>query len=111
MVERCFPGRPQVLQGLTQEIYTPLGTAYVTVNYYQNKPVEVFVTLGKTGSTERSFCEALARIISISLQHGVPMGILTRQLRGISSDTAFGVGPQKILSVPDAVGRVLEEAI
>jgi ribonucleoside-diphosphate reductase alpha chain len=32
-----------------------------------------------------------------------------RQLRGISSDRAVGLGPNKVLSVPDAIGLALEE--
>jgi ribonucleoside-diphosphate reductase alpha chain len=32
-----------------------------------------------------------------------------KQLRGISSDRAVGLGPNKVLSVPDAVGLALEE--
>jgi ribonucleoside-diphosphate reductase alpha chain len=32
-----------------------------------------------------------------------------RQLRGISSDRAVGLGPNKVLSVPDAIGIALEE--
>ena len=31
-----------------------------------------------------------------------------RQLRGISSDRAVGLGPNKVLSVPDAVGIAIE---
>jgi ribonucleoside-diphosphate reductase alpha chain len=32
-----------------------------------------------------------------------------RQLRGISSDRAVGLGPNKVLSVPDAIGIAIEE--
>jgi ribonucleoside-diphosphate reductase alpha chain len=32
-----------------------------------------------------------------------------RQLRGISSDKAVGLGPNKVMSVPDAIGLALEE--
>lgn len=32
-----------------------------------------------------------------------------RQLRGISSDRAVGLGPNKVLSMPDAVGIALEQ--
>ena len=32
-----------------------------------------------------------------------------KQLRGISSDRAVGLGPNKVLSVPDAIGIALEE--
>jgi ribonucleoside-diphosphate reductase alpha chain len=31
-----------------------------------------------------------------------------RQLRGISSDRAVGLGPNKVLSVPDAIGIAIE---
>ena len=34
---------------------------------------------------------------------------LHRQLRGIGSDRAVGLGPNKVLSVPDAIGIALEE--
>jgi ribonucleoside-diphosphate reductase alpha chain len=32
-----------------------------------------------------------------------------RQLRGIASDRVVGLGPKKILSVPDAIGMALED--
>src|SRR5436305_5153907 len=32
-----------------------------------------------------------------------------KQLRGISSDRAVGLGPNKVLSVPDAIGIAIEE--
>jgi ribonucleoside-diphosphate reductase alpha chain len=32
-----------------------------------------------------------------------------RQLRGIASDKAIGLGPNKVLSVPDAIGIALEK--
>ena len=37
------------------------------------------------------------------------MAQIHRQLRGISSDRAVGLGPAKVLSVPDAIGIALEE--
>lgn len=103
-----FNSRPEVMQGATDAIETPEGTAYVTVNYHEGNPSEVFVTLGHSGTTVRSMTEAIARLCSIALQHGVPLRALTRQLRGISSEQAMGLGPNKILSIPDAVGRIME---
>ena len=38
-----------------------------------------------------------------------PRALVHRQLRGISSDRAVGLGPNKVLSVPDAIGVALEE--
>jgi ribonucleoside-diphosphate reductase alpha chain len=52
--------------------------------------------------------EALGRLISLALRSGIPMKEIYRQLRGISSDRVIGLGPNKVLSVPDAVGIAIE---
>jgi len=52
--------------------------------------------------------EAMGRLISLALRSGIPMKELHRQLRGISSDRVIGLGPSKIMSVPDAVGIAIE---
>jgi len=96
------------MEGQTDAVETPLGTAYVTINMYDGLPSEVFVVLGKAGSTERSMTEAIGRLCSTALQYGTPLTALSRQLRGISSEEAYGLGANKVLSVPDAVGKVME---
>lgn len=101
--------RPQVLQGTTRQVETGSGTVYVTVNEHEGRPVEVFATLGRCGSEERALTEAIGRLLSEALQSGIPVTKLRRKLRGISSEATVGLGPNKVLSVPDAIGRVLEE--
>jgi ribonucleoside-diphosphate reductase alpha chain len=51
----------------------------------------------------------MGRMISLALRSGIPLMEVHRQLRGISSDRAVGLGPNKVLSVPDAIGLALEE--
>src|SRR5689334_21500782 len=53
--------------------------------------------------------EAMGRLISLALRSGIPIDRVIRQLRGISSDRAVGLGPNKVLSVPDAIGIAIEE--
>src|SRR5436309_7651274 len=53
--------------------------------------------------------EAVGRLISLGLRSGIPMREIYRQLRGISSDRAVGLGPNKVLSVPDAIGIAIEK--
>jgi ribonucleoside-diphosphate reductase alpha chain len=53
--------------------------------------------------------EAMGRLISLALRSGIPLPEIHRQLRGISSDRAVGLGPNKVLSAPDAIGIALEE--
>jgi len=43
------------------------------------------------------------------LRSGIPLKEIYRQLRGISSDRAVGLGPHKVLSVPDAIGIAFEK--
>ena len=43
------------------------------------------------------------------MRSGIPLLEIHRQLRGIASDRAVGLGPKKILSVPDAIGMALED--
>ncbi|MDQ3951186.1 MAG: response regulator SirA, partial [Gemmatimonadota bacterium] len=52
--------------------------------------------------------EAVGRLISLALRSGIPLSEVHKQLRGISSDRAVGLGPNKVLSVPDAIGIALE---
>ena len=66
------------------------------------------MSLGKAGGALMADVEALGRLISLALRSGIPIKEIYRQLRGISSDRVIGLGPNKILSVPDAVGIAIE---
>jgi len=101
--------RPEVLRGSTRRVETPLGTLYVTITEDdKGQPFEVFMTLGKAGGALMADVESLGRLISLALRSGIPIKEIYRQLRGISSDRVIGLGPNKILSVPDAVGIAIE---
>ena len=75
----------------------------------KGQPFEVFITLGKAGGSAMADAEAMGRLISLALRSGIPLMEIHRQLRGISSDRAVGLGPNKVLSVPDAIGIAIEE--
>ncbi len=101
--------RPELLRGTTRRLETPLGTLYVTVTEDdRGQPFEVFMSLGKAGGALMADVEALGRLISLALRSGIPMKEIYRQLRGISSDRTIGLGANKVLSVPDAVGIAIE---
>jgi ribonucleoside-diphosphate reductase alpha chain len=101
--------RPQALHGTTRKMRSPLGDLYVTVNEDEDDhPFEVFATLGKAGGAAMAHAEAIGRLISLALRSGIPMDDVIGQLRGISCDRAVGLGPTKVLSMPDAVAQVLQ---
>jgi ribonucleoside-diphosphate reductase alpha chain len=75
----------------------------------RGQPFEVFINLGKAGGAAMADAEAMGRLISLALRSGIPIREVHRQLRGIASDKAIGLGPNKVLSVPDAIGIALEK--
>ncbi len=102
--------RPAVLRGHTRRIESPLGAMHVTINEdEQGRPFEVFVALGKTGGAAMADAEAIGRLISLALRSGISLRDVHKQLRGISSDRAVGLGPNKVLSGPDAIAQVIEK--
>jgi ribonucleoside-diphosphate reductase alpha chain len=107
---RAKRSRPDKLRGTTTRYETPLGTMFVNITEDdRGQPFEVFINLGKAGGSAMADAEAMGRLISLALRSGIPLMEIHRQLRGIASDRVVGLGPKKILSVPDAIGMALED--
>ncbi|HYS61764.1 MAG TPA: adenosylcobalamin-dependent ribonucleoside-diphosphate reductase, partial [Gemmatimonadales bacterium] len=107
---RAKRSRPDLLKGATRRVETPLGTMYVNITEDdKGQPFEVFISLGKAGGALMADVEAIGRLISLALRSGIPLREVYRQLRGISSDRVGGLGPNKVLSVPDAIGIAIEK--
>ncbi len=107
---RAKRSRPDLLKGATRRVETPLGTMYVNITEDdKNQPFEVFISLGKAGGALMADVEAMGRLISLALRSGIPLKEIHRQLRGISSDRVVGLGPNKVMSVPDAIGIAIEK--
>ncbi len=107
---RAKRARPDKLRSTSIRKETPLGTMYVHISEDERgQPFEVFINLGKAGGSAMADAEAMGRMISLAMRSGIPLMEIHRQLRGISSDRAVGLGPNKVLSVPDAIGMALHE--
>ncbi|MGQ0538283.1 MAG: TSCPD domain-containing protein, partial [Gemmatimonadaceae bacterium] len=107
---RAKRARPDRLRSTSIRKDTPLGTMYVHISEDERaQPFEVFISLGKAGGSAMADAEAIGRLISLALRSGIPLMEIHRQLRGISSDRPVGLGPNKVLSVPDAIGMALYE--
>jgi len=106
--------RPNILHGETLQITSPVGKSYVTINRNGGEePFEVFINTGKAGSEVFAVSEAIGRLISYTLRLASPvaprerLAELARQLNGIGGGRSLGFGPNRVLSLPDAVGRAL----
>ncbi|RME22242.1 MAG: TSCPD domain-containing protein, partial [Deltaproteobacteria bacterium] len=106
---RVKRSRPRVLKGTTIKWPSPLGDLYVTINEDEDgQPFEVFCTVGKAGGAANADSEAIGRLISLALRHGLPLEEVRDQLRGISCDRTVGYGPNKVLSAPDGIAQALD---
>ena len=60
---------------------------YITVGMYKNgQPGEVFITMAKEGSTLSGVMDSFALVLSIGLQHGVPLEVFASKLAHTSFD-------------------------
>ncbi len=102
--------RPQVTKGKTYRMQTEMGTLYITINEDDEGLIEVFVHLGKSGSSVMAFTEAIGRLISLALRSGVNPNEIVKQLKGIKSSTPIRQEDGSVVfSVPDAIARSLEK--
>ncbi len=104
--------RPEVVRGETRVMTTGCGKLYVTINFDDRGPFEVFGNMGKAGGCAASQTEALARMISLALRSGIPPEHIIKQLKGISCHMpAWEPGGGKILSCADAFAKALERCL
>lgn len=108
--------RPNVLNGKTYRILTPLGKAFVTINEDGDGNIfEVFINVGRAGSDITADAEAIGRLISLNFRiptdyssSQVAQEVIS-QLRGIGGSNSAGFGAERVRSLADAVAKVLEQ--
>ena len=100
--------RPDVIYGFTQKIATGLGVLFLTVNEVDNKPFEVFATIGKSGGSITAKAEAIGRLVSLALRSGVGVREIVEQLKGIGGENPKFMKKHLVKSIPDAIAYVFE---
>jgi ribonucleoside-diphosphate reductase alpha chain len=101
--------RPETLEGFTTKIRTGMGHLYVTVTEYDGRPFEVFATIGKSGKSTMAKTEAIGRLISLALRSGVTVDNIIEQVKGIRGEHTVFHNGELVLSIPDAIGQILEQ--
>ena len=101
--------RPEILEGFTSKMNTGYGQLYVTVTEYEGQPFEVFATIGKSGRSTTAKTEAIGRLVSLAFRSGVHVEKVVEQLKGIGGEHPVFQEGGLVLSIPDAIGRVLEK--
>ena len=101
---------PQEAWGMRIRKKADVGYVYTSVfRDADNEPVEVFVTIGKTGGYVAGAAEVTGRLASRALKYGASLEEIASDLVGISCGTPYGMGADSVLSAFDAVGKSLVE--
>jgi len=101
---------PIVASGIRIKKKCDVGSVYSSIFYEENDgPVEVFVTLGKSGGYLAAAAEVTGRLASLALKYGATLDEISEQLVGISCGQKVGMGNGAVLSMFDAVGKSILE--
>jgi len=101
--------RPETLRSRTTKLRTGLGSLFVTITEHDGKPFEVFATLGKSGTSTTAKTEAIGRLVSLALRHDIDVQEVIDQLKDIGGDHPIAWADGVIMSIPDAVAKVLQK--
>ncbi len=102
---------PDTRQATTHKFSVGGHEGYITVGQYEDgQPGEIFITLGKAGSTLAGFADAFATAISFALQHGVELRFLVDKFTHVRFEPSGFTGNREIplaKSIVDYVFRWL----
>ena len=98
---------PDVRGGNTFK-FRGINNLYIIINELNNKPVELFVTAGKSGRVINGLVTGIGRLVSLVLKSGTSPKLVTKALEGIETGDFYTnslVG--RTNSICDAIGKTL----
>jgi len=110
----AYRKRPPVMRGRTVQSNVGCGPLYITLNEDESgTPFEVFFKLGKSGSCQQSYLEALGVAISVGLRYGADPEKFIEKFEGMrcpNPKMRDGSGPTT-LSCADGISQGLAKAL
>jgi len=103
---------PDERAGITHHFSIAGHEGYLTVGLYPNgQPGEIFIRMAKEGSTIAGLMECFGTVVSVSLQHGVPLRVLCGKLSHTRFEPSGWTGNQELgyaKSIMDYLFRCME---
>jgi len=105
---------PKRRRGRTLEASVAGHLVIVTTGEYEDGTLgEIFIDMHKEGAAFRSLMNCFAILVSLCLQHGVPLSLLVKRFTGVSFEPCGRVsghrGIEQASSVVDYIFRALSE--
>lgn len=103
---------PHERAAITHHFFVGGHEGYLTVGLYPNgEPGEIFIRMAKEGSTIAGLMECFGTVVSVSLQHGVPLRVLCDKLSHTRFEPSGWTGNERIgyaKSIMDYIFRWIE---
>jgi ribonucleoside-diphosphate reductase alpha chain len=103
---------PDERAGITHHFSIAGHEGYLTVGLYPNgQPGEIFIRMAKEGSTIAGLMECFGTVVSVSLQHGVPVKVLCHKLSHTRFEPSGWTGNEELgyaKSIMDYLFRWME---
>lgn len=104
--------RPTTIPSRTSRIRTPYGNLFTIIGMGEDgAPLEVYLMLGKAGSSVRPLLEGISRLASLCLRSGVAVEDVIDELKGLKDSGRPLVGEKHIYSIPDALAQELQAVV
>jgi hypothetical protein len=101
-----------VRNGYVYEVQGPVKAYIITSFDEEGNLREVFVNVGKAGTTLNSMFQAVGRIISVGLRHDASLAEkFIKTLKGIEMGEFYRCGELRAKGLPDMIAKVMEDAI
>lgn len=112
----AYRTRPPVMNGRTVQVNVGCGPLYITLNEDEyGRPFEAFFKLGKSGSCQQSYLEAIGVVISVGLRYGADPQKFIDKLSGmrcpIPRTKLQNAGKPATLSCADGISQGLALAL
>jgi ribonucleoside-diphosphate reductase alpha chain len=106
--------RPPVMRGRTVQVNAGCGPLYITLNEDESgKPFEVFFKLGKSGSCQQSYLEAIGVAMSVGLRYGADPQKFVEKFEGMRcpNPKMRDASSPSTLSCADGISQGLAKAL
>ena len=100
---------PATRKGLVHKFRVGKTEGYIRVGLYPDGSLgEVFLSVAKEGSTLSGLMDSFATLLSLSLQYGIPLSVITKKFRHVRFEPAGFTGDKTIPSASSLVDYVAQ---